>query len=124
MREIKFRAWDKKYKNMSSFDEMMNCRHFAIMDSLDSKQFIVLPLHENAILMQFTGLKDKNGREIYEGDILGGERTTDGQVKFEAACFILEYDDSTALWKQELRISLRHREVKGNIYENPELLQP
>ncbi len=68
MREIKFRAWDKKYNTMTSFEQMMSRRPFAIADGLDPEQFIVLPYHENIVLIQFTGIKGKGGVEVYEGD--------------------------------------------------------
>ena len=62
MREIKFRAWDKKLSKMFKLE---NCINFEISDLYDPR-----PQHEDLIVMQYTGLKDKNGKEIYEGDIL------------------------------------------------------
>ena len=82
---------------------------------------------ENAILMQSTSLKDKNGKEIFEGDILdyNGRKVI---VKWHGsyASFIYEFVDElqnrVTEW-QPLYLSYCHFEVIGNIYENPELLE-
>ena len=82
---------------------------------------------ENAILMQSTSLKDKNGKEIFEGDILdyNGRKVI---VKWHGsyASFIYEFVDElqnrVTEW-QPLYLSYFHFEVIGNIYENPELLE-
>ncbi len=72
-------------------------------------------------LMQSTGLKDKNGVDIFEGDVgwdVYGEEY--GQVVFEEGCFRFETDElSEALFEVNDDI-----EIVGNIYENPELLEP
>jgi len=85
-------------------------------------------------IMQYTGLKDKNGREIYEGDIV---RTTRYYDEKDWIVDFGEYDDSDTVWgspgigwflhRPERDESLiffdqEFREVVGNIYENPELL--
>lgn len=82
-----------------------------------------LPKNE-VILMQSTGLKDKNGKEIFEGDILG---TKDGLLNG-----VVEYRSNLGMWTNSL-ISYNNferlcnvagnREILGNIYENPELLE-
>ena len=62
MREIKFRAWDNKQNKMRNDGfSIYYDGSIQFADSIESKDFI---------LMQYTGLKDKNGKEIYEGDIL------------------------------------------------------
>ena len=82
---------------------------------------------EDVILMQSTGLKDKNGKEIFEKDILdyNGRKVI---VKWHGsyACFIYEFVDElknrTTEW-QPLYLSYYKFEIIGNIYENPELLE-
>lgn len=110
MRELKFRAWDKKD----------NCMHVC----LDMRD---LPFWDWASLshvpvMQYTGLKDKNGIEIYEGDILGlDSREPFGYVTFDKAGFRLETSrDKSNFLHNYNRFNLQ---IIGNIYENPELLK-
>jgi len=122
MREIKFRAWDNEFKKMKQID---------IQEGFDSE----------LLLMQFTGLKDKNGKEIYEGDILklGDEdkepKTTFSEVywceyqsKFMHKRRFLTGGGSAGelnTWNNYLDgiKDLDFCEVIGNIYENPELLK-
>lgn len=70
---------------------------------------------------QFTGLKDKSGKEIYEGDIIQeGKRLW--QVGFKDGCFV-GVDFKNATWDELINIGYGNIEVIGNIYENPELLE-
>jgi hypothetical protein len=110
MREIKFRAWGK---NMHQFitDEKGN-RNFTIKEIGNLEDLSVWEL------MQYTGLKDKNGVEIYEGDILHLELDDiNASVKFERGMFCLSIFSDTPL--NEFNYG---NEVIGNIYSNPELL--
>mgnify|MGYP003395806629 CR=1 FL=1 len=118
MREIKFRAWDKQFKKW--VDPEIVCK-WAIY-SLENPSSIA---HE---ITQFTGLKDKQGKEIYEGDICKqpeNNSLVDGEVK-EWVTGDIRYDhDGFSLMEGDY---IHHcikwtGEVIGNIHENPELLK-
>ncbi|GIO02977.1 hypothetical protein J5TS2_36450 [Brevibacillus halotolerans] len=119
MREIKFRAWDDvskvmSFSNFEQFDDMMGFRfsHFET---------------EKPIYMQCTGIRDKNGKEIYEGDILKGKIYDYSPAKRFIG--VLEYGYSGFLIKgvKQYKGMIDHPnaayEVIGNIYENPDLIQ-
>ncbi len=124
----KFRAWDKalnemNYKvmvgNCDTDDENWTCPIIWIEERQDWLHF-----DDYECIMQSTGLKDKNGKEIFEGDILG---TKDGLLNG-----IIEYREDLGMFVNSL---IRYnnferlcnvasdREIIGNIYENPELLE-
>jgi hypothetical protein len=130
-REIKFRGWNKVGKRMVDLKALTE---FA-KDATLSVDGLFLPFSEDIELMQFTGLKDKNGGEIYEGDIVHCDsptRVCDLQVKF--GCygfgghshhgFFLEILNSAHEWAlRKIDIDRGDYEVIGNIYENPELIE-
>ncbi len=104
MREIKFRAWDTKAKIMSYDPDAQYC-YGDLNGSIE--------LHTSLYtLMQYTGLKDKNGVEIYEGDVCQASDTT-WEVTFNIFCGQYEH------WC----LQGQSCEVIGNIYETPELLE-
>ena len=127
MREIKFRAWDKKYSEMifTGFHVLGEVTAFSQIEQylFERKQVDNIPTIErwNDIeLMQFTGLKDKNGKEIYEGDIcLTDEAGWKGIVIYNRDLFMLKdkYGGYSSLCNWE------RFEIIGNIYENQDLLQ-
>lgn len=108
MREIKFRAWDKEFKRFS--EKALN---HTIAD---------INFHTDYEWMQYTGLKDKNGKEIFEGDILAINNTR----------YVVGYRVYSGGWQLEIKNeycaemvqgNCELLEIIGNIYENPELLE-
>lgn len=122
MREIKFRAWDKDENGMRNWENLMS--------SVYDNEYDTIFNDGDLILMQYTGIKDKNGREIYEEDIVKGEHNSLSVVEWDDCIDTDRYwskgcgfywnmsgGDEPA-YADEERI-----EVIGNIYENPELLE-
>ena len=112
-RTIKFRAWDKEEQEMLDWDKFFNLDIAQVFESKGS--WGVYP-------MQYTGLKDANGVEIYEGDIVNWQ----GAVCYisweesDASFMAVEQYDSWAESGQEWGGNCK---VIGNIYQNPELLK-
>ena len=121
----KFRAWKKAGKELGrvgqitfELDGSVSCVFFK-GKFLDFN----VPINE-IVLMQSTGLKDKNSQEIFEGDILG---TKDGLLNG-----VIEYRSDLGMWTnslirynnfERLCTVANSREIIGNIYENPELVE-
>lgn len=121
MREIKFRAWDVTQKLMYSMDELLDPSHIHPSVLIDCLQQPGDGYDTDTVLMQYTGLKDKNGVEIFEGDIVHIFGThVSYEVKFEKGMWTLGADD---LYGYANRSDLYGTEVIGNIYENKELLK-
>ena len=120
MREIKFRAWDSKHKMVRLDVAAFSNGNFKYMNLHDEDVYNI----DGDVLMQYTGLKDKNGKEIYEGDIVKSRPDFRGEIVFgkvdvffvETTAFLLKYKDSSIGGIGE------DVEVIGNKFENPELL--
>lgn len=114
MREIKFRVWDKLNKEMINFESINFQERRVYKDTVSYRKF------NDIELMEYTGLKDMDGKEIYEGDILFESfREEYFKVVFENGSFRAEADG----YSLDLEDYDDICEVVGNIYENSELLK-
>ncbi|MEK5148797.1 YopX family protein [Psychrobacillus sp. FSL K6-4615] len=161
MREIKFRAWFAKEKAMVQVDNLellgrsghaeVSAKHdfekggwySPLKESTNRKTVVDGSKNQvpRVVLMQYTGLKDENGTEIYEGDIvhfvdfdntggLRGDREHTGIVKYQSGIYEIWKNNDSEYYGSDGAFILNHAwlqddefEVIGNIYENPELLE-
>lgn len=126
MRELKFRAWDVSNKAMYTHEELVDGSVVNPDVLLDCLARPGNGYDTDTVLMQYTGLKDKNSKEIYEGDVVRylevvryetGEKETWRTVEVK-----LWLDESAGSFYLYPKIN-SSTEVIGNIYENPELLK-
>ena len=115
-REFEFRAWLTKYNKMVKIYSWNIWQEYFMCSEYDSEFYL-----EETSIMQYTGLKDKNNKEIYEGDIF--------HIGSKKILYVVEWIDcglkgrqiknkswiGLDYWKDDI-------EVIGNIYENPELM--
>lgn len=141
MREIKFRAWDKKNKEMihpsgSYCDDtywQIECANSHYWGMFRKMKRLCGNADDSGVLMQFTGLRDKNGKDIYEGDVLilpAG----DAVVKFgnyHPPCggeshvgFYTDFvnSENNDRYRKDIGFWIPYSIIMGNIYENPELI--
>jgi uncharacterized phage protein (TIGR01671 family) len=116
MKDIKFRAWDKDAKTMIYYDYI---HPISIMFN-GIINYGGKDMTDDFELTQYTGLKDKNGKEIYEGDILLDTDTQNiREIIYNAPSFVLKDDNEYFYWTFHANDYI----VIGNIFENPELLK-
>ena len=135
MREIKFRAWDADSEYMFYSDKPEDEYFFEFNIDGKFKAFVIRydgfvgtfyeppqpeaeELHD---VMQYTGLKDKNGKEIYEGDIVainGGADPIKTAVFFEDGCYCVKMLDKACELKYYIDMPFCKLEIIGNIYEH------
>jgi uncharacterized phage protein (TIGR01671 family) len=140
MRTIKFRPWNKhtlKMNDCFSISDLFGCDDGSIV-AADIKSdkpwfecnndWIGQRCDELYILMQYIGITDVNGKEIYEGDIINGiytltafygEPVVNQSITYNNG----QYEVTTAQNNIVSLAAVKHKEVIGNIYENPELLE-
>ena len=141
-RKIKFRAWDDHYKYMNykvlvgvygNWEEVKDDEDYTACSMwIDPKNVDYKcephwshfePYHKDIKLMQYTGLKDKNGKEIYEGDILSCNKNNETYiVQIENMMEEIFIEDSYYHLDKNV-IKWWNIKVIGNIYDNPELIE-
>lgn len=131
----KFRAWNKATKEMHEADDIVSL-------NFEKKQICVKTLFfgqlsyydfDDIILMQSTGLKDKNGKEIFEGDIVTDGYTTGDIKNHPTLGFYMVDENGVERWfsndatiedfEEDVETVARILEIIGNIYKNQELLK-
>lgn len=139
MRDIKFRVWDNQHNKMTQcFDlnDFANDQDGEFGNgefSIGWYDYKRSPPMVDNIIMQYTGLKDKNGKEIYEGDIIqyGSYKAAEVIYSDYLTSFCLKFNDgkdgiyARALGQCNKRLKYIDEDVEilGNIYEHPELLK-
>ena len=119
MREIKFRAWFKNEYIAGIMHEFGLGQDYFKLSAIDIEtneyENWTFEISDAIAIMQYTGLKDKNGKEIYEGDIVKSDYYHFNRITVEW---------NTEHWHPfSYQYGARHFEIIGNIYENPELCE-
>ena len=125
MREIKFRAWDNFFKQMYYFDFENNIEVRSDHLWIVHEEGAVSSKSPSIKIMQYTGLKDRNDKEIYVGDLVAVADYANWERLYK-----IIWDEKNLMYMLEDAFGDREKLcefeeylVKGNIYENPELLK-
>ena len=125
---IKFRAWHNELGRMMSISDMWfnvdSLGEIGLNDAVMNDYITVSP--DEIELMQSTGLKDKNGKEVFVGDIIKCTRGCPHEVYLEKEYGGTYIGGMPAIYLKGIREGYAwtdHEEILGNIYENPELLE-
>lgn len=130
MRDIKFRAWDKRARQMYQVKNLgvgkegwtRTAENYDEQPETGYNKFYPSEVE----VMQYTGLKDKKGKEIYEGDIVkvfSDKRWITGKIIYEHSEFLVDVMNNKDLNFGRVGIIEKFIEVIGNIYDNPDLLE-
>ena len=124
---LKFRAWDSVEKKFVEHFFITDNGLICNMEKPTSDSKLLIPIEKSElILMQSTGLVDKNGKEVFVGDIIKCTRGCLHEVYIEKEYGGTYFGGMPAVYLKGLREGYawtEHEEIIGNIYENPELLE-
>lgn len=131
----RYRAWDKNLKTMYEVDDIMSIDFGKSEISVKTLFFERMNYYkfDDIVLMQSTGLRDKNGKEIFEGDVVTDGHASGDIKNHPTLGFYMVDDDGTERWfsdgstiedfEEDVETAHRILKIIGNIHTNPELLE-